>query len=82
MLIFLHDALSWNLSVKSSTLKAFNAHQWDSSKKPSNSDCNVLSHWVTISEIVQKTIDPLLASFCSRNCRSLSLNLNTFHELY
>ena len=26
------------------------AHKWDSSKKPSNSDCNVLSHYVTLFE--------------------------------
>ena len=38
------------------------AHQWDSSWKPSDSECYVLSHCVTLPESVLETIDHRLAT--------------------
>ena len=55
--------------------------QWDLSQKLSDSECNVLSHCLTLPESVPETIDHLLVSFFSRNCRSFLSILNTFHTL-
>ena len=50
-----------------------------SSRKPSDSGCNVLSYCVTHSESVPETLDHLVANFFSRNYKSFSLILNKFN---
>ena len=57
-------------------------HQWNSSRKPSDSEYNVLSHCVTLPESVLETIDHRLSSFFSGNYRSFSLTLKTFYILF
>ena len=53
----------------------------NSSRKPSDSECNALSHCVTLSKSVLETIDHRLASFVSRNYKYFPLTLNNFHTL-
>ena len=55
--------------------------QWDSSQKPSNSECNMLSHCDTLPESVLETIVHRLVSSFSRKFRSFSLTLNTLNTL-
>ena len=51
------------------------------SQKPSNFECNVLSHFVILCRSVLKTTDHCFASFFSREYRSFSLSWTTSHTL-
>ena len=56
-------------------------YHWDSSQKPFDSECNVLSHRVTLPKSVLETIGHGLASFYITKGSYFSLTLNTFHTL-
>ena len=55
---------------------------WNSSREPSDSECNMLSRCNTLPESVLETTDYRLASIVLRNHRSFLLILNTFYKLY
>ena len=55
--------------------------KWDSSRKPSDFECNVFSHCLTHPKRAPETNDHLVFSFFSRDCKPFSLNLNIFHTL-